>query len=204
MAPAPLTAKGEATRARIVAATAERILAAGLGGTSLDDVRAATLTSKGQLFHYFPGGKAELVRAVAEWQGQRVLDAQRPALDALDSWASWEEWRTRLLAHYDAQHGWGCPIGSLASEAATSDPQLAAALADYLRTWSGYLAAGVERMRRAGILRADADANRLGTAVLAAIEGGLLLTRTEQALWPLEVALDGALAHLRSWEAPAE
>ncbi len=36
-----------------------------LGGTSLDDVRGATRTSKSQLFHYFPDGKHELVRAIA-------------------------------------------------------------------------------------------------------------------------------------------
>jgi hypothetical protein len=46
-----LTAKGEATRARIVAATADRILAAGIGATSLDDVRADTSTSKSQVIH---------------------------------------------------------------------------------------------------------------------------------------------------------
>ncbi|WP_026912633.1 TetR/AcrR family transcriptional regulator [Patulibacter minatonensis] len=197
------TAKGEATRARIVEATADRILAAGLGGTSLDDVRADTATSKSQLFHYFPGGKAELVRAVVDLQGRRVLDAQRPALDALDDWPSWEDWRSRLLAHYDAQHGWGCPIGSLATEAAATDPVLAGELTAYLRDWAALLAAGVGRLRAAGHLRAEADPERLGVAVLAAVEGGLLLTRTEQGLWPLEAALDGALAHLRSW-APAE
>src|SRR6195952_6101710 len=104
-----LTAKGEATRARIVEATADRILAAGIGATSLDDVRADTATSKSQLFHYFPGGKAELIRAVVALQGERVLAAQRPALAQLDSLAAWEAWRDALLASYGAQHGWGGP-----------------------------------------------------------------------------------------------
>ena len=46
-----LTAKGEATRARIVEAAADLILARGVGSTSLDDIRAGTATSKSQLFH---------------------------------------------------------------------------------------------------------------------------------------------------------
>jgi AcrR family transcriptional regulator len=79
-----LTTKGAATRARIVEATADRILAAGIGATSLDDVRADSSTSKSQLFHYFPGGKAELVRSVVALQGQRVVEAQ--GLDALDTY----------------------------------------------------------------------------------------------------------------------
>jgi AcrR family transcriptional regulator len=195
----PLTARGAATRARIVEATADRILARGIGGTRLDDVREATGTSKSQLFHYFPDGKHELVRAVVAIQGERVLDAQRPELDRLATWEDWAAWRDKLVAYYGAQQGWGCPIGSLSSEAAGSDPALAADLAAYMTRWRGALQAGVERLQAAGLVRPEADAARLGAATLAAVQGGLLLTQTEQALWPLEASLDAALAALRSW-----
>jgi AcrR family transcriptional regulator len=194
-----LTAKGQATRDRIVEATADRILAAGIGATSLDDVRADTATSKSQLFHYFPGGKAELIRAVVALQGERVLAAQRPALARLDSLAAWEAWRDALLAHYAAQHGWGCPIASLAAEAAGTDPQLASEIDTYLRGWRGELQRGLEGMAAAGLLRDDAPPpERLAAALFAQLQGGLLLTHTEQALWPLEAALDGALVQLRA------
>src|ERR1700742_3542523 len=102
-----LTSKGAATCARIVEAAADLVLARGVGGTSLDDIRAGTATSKSQLFHYFPGGKSELVGAIAAFQAERVLDAQRPYHDALDSWEAWEAWRAAILAHYGAQPHWG-------------------------------------------------------------------------------------------------
>jgi AcrR family transcriptional regulator len=191
-----LTAKGEATRTRIVEATADRILAAGIGATSLDDVRADSSTSKSQLFHYFPGGKAELVRAVVALQGQRVVDAQGDG--ALDTYDKWERWRDGLLAHYGAMHGWGCPIGSLASEAAGTDPELAQQINAYMTGWRARLQDGLERMHAAGTLRPDADPRRLAATILAAVQGGLLLTQFEQALWPLEAALDGALGQLRA------
>jgi AcrR family transcriptional regulator len=193
-----LTAKGAATRARIVEATADRILAAGIGGTSLDDVRADTETSKSQVFHYFPGGKAELVRAVVALQGERVVAAQGPAFAALDTLEAWEAWRDALLAHYGGMSGWGCPIGSLASEAAGTDPVLAEQIQTFMRDWRGQLQAGLERIAERGALRDDADPRRLAAALLAAVQGGLLLTQTEQALWPLEAALDGALGQLRA------
>src|ERR1700685_3736787 len=107
-----LTPKGVATRARIVATSADLVLARGIGGTTLDDIRAGTATSKGQLFHYFPGGKAELVGAIASFQGERVLNAQRPYLDTLDSWSAWEGWRRAVLDHYGSQAHWGCPISA--------------------------------------------------------------------------------------------
>jgi AcrR family transcriptional regulator len=201
METAHLTPKGRATRLRIVEATADRILARGIGGTSLDDVRADSGTSKSQLFHYFPDGKAELVRAVVALQGERVLAIQRPILEALDGWADWERWRDALLRYYGSQHGWGCPIGSLANEAAATDAQLSVQLVDSLHRWIALLQGAVQRMRDAGALRPDADPHRLAAATLASVQGALILTQTEQALWPLEAGLDAALANLRSWAA---
>src|ERR1700742_4721492 len=87
-----LTPKGAATRDRIVRAAADLVLQRGAQGTSLDDIRAATATSKSQLFHYFPGGKGDLISAIGAFQAERVLAAQRPHLDALDTWASWTRW----------------------------------------------------------------------------------------------------------------
>src|SRR5689334_1828051 len=110
--PRTLTPKGAATRQRIVEAAADLVLERGVSGTSLDDIRGGTKTSKSQLFHYFPGGKDELVHAIVECQGERVLDAQRPALDELDTWEAWTRWRDLVVAHYTRVDGvLGCPIG---------------------------------------------------------------------------------------------
>ncbi len=195
---AKLTPKGAATRARIVASSADLVLARGVGGTTLDDIRAGTGTSKSQLFHYFPGGKSELVGAIASFQGQRVLDAQRPYLDSLDSWDAWDGWRRAVLEHYGSQGQWGCPISALAREVVGNDPEQAKGLAEYMDRWRGYLQAGLERMRSAGILRREADPERLALFVFAALQGGLLLSQSMLSLEPLRAALDGALTTLRS------
>ncbi|MDT7607883.1 MAG: TetR/AcrR family transcriptional regulator, transcriptional repressor for nem operon [Pseudonocardiales bacterium] len=195
---AKLTPKGAATRARIVASGADLVLARGVGGTSLDDICTGTATSKSQLFHYFPGGKSELVGAIAAFQSERVLRAQQPFLGELDSWAAWQGWRDAVLAHYGSQRHWGCPIGALATELVGNDPERAADVARYMDHWRGYLCAGLSRMRDAGLLRADADPDTLALSVFAALHGGLLLTQTMRSLKPLEAALDGALTTLRA------
>src|ERR1700716_462371 len=107
---ASLTPKGTATRDRIVEAAADLVLARGVGGTSLDDIRAGTATSKSQLFHYFPGGKSDLIGAIAAFQSERVLEAQRPYLDALDSWEAWQGWRDAVVAHYGSPPPPGGPV----------------------------------------------------------------------------------------------
>jgi len=197
-APDRRTPRGAATRARIIEAAADLVLARGAAGTSLDNIRAQTATSKSQLFHYFPGGKNELVTEIAAVQAGRVLAAQRPYLDTLDTWEAWDGWRAAVLDHYCAQAHWGCPVGALAAEVAGGDPALAAGLAAHLDEWRGYLEAGLTRMRAAGLLQPGTDPRALSLAMFAALQGGLLLTQTMQSAEPLTAALDGALAALQA------
>jgi AcrR family transcriptional regulator len=183
---------GGRTRTRIVEAAADRVLAHGVGGTNLDDVRADTKTSKSQLFHYFPGGKADLVRAIVACEGDRVLAAQRPAIDALDSWDAWSEWRDLDVAHYTRVDGVsGCPIGSLACAAAADDPQLR----EHLPPISprGAIAWPGSRPCASAARSIRMPIRALATSLLAVIQGGLVLAQASG-----ELALDAALDHLRA------
>jgi AcrR family transcriptional regulator len=192
-----LTTKGAATRDRIVRAAADLILDRGVGGMTLDDIRAGTATSKSQLFHYFPGGKSELVAAIAALQSERVLEAQRPWIEHLDSLESWQGWRDALVTYYhDLTHKY-CSISAMINEVAPSEPELAAYVRGYAEDWHHRLVAGVRRMREAKRLRADADPESLGTAIFATLQGGLLVMQTRDSIEPLAAALDGALDMLR-------
>jgi AcrR family transcriptional regulator len=197
-AAAKLTPKGAATRGRIVETAADLILARGVGGTNLDDICTETATSKGQVFHYFPGGKSELISAIAAFQSERVLAAQRPFLDTLDRWDDWERWRDAVIAHYRSQPHWGCPIGALTAELIVSEPSRAAELTAHMNRWRAYLEAGLQRMRDAGLLQTHADPHALALSTFAALHGGLLLTQMMESIEPLEAALDGALTALRA------
>ena len=56
-------------------------------------------------------------------------------------------------------------------------------------------------MRARGELVARADPATLAAATMASIQGGLLLTQTRKNARPLRVALDAALAYLRTFAA---
>jgi AcrR family transcriptional regulator len=177
---------------------ADLVLARGVGATSLDDVRAGTATSKSQLFHYFPGGKSELISAIVTFQGERVLNAQRPHLDALNTWDAWEGWRHAVLTYYGSQVHWGCPISALARELIGLDEERAKEAKMYMDRWRGYLYDGVLRMREAGALKSYASPESLSLSTFASLHGGLLLTQIMESIRPLESALDGALELLHS------
>ncbi len=190
----PTTARGRATRDRIVAGAAALMYAQGVAGTSLDDVCRATATSKSQLYHYF-ADKSELVCAVIDHQRGQVLAAQQPLLDDLGSLAGLRAWRDLMVRMNDdpAALG-GCPVGGLASEVGSTDPAARRAAAGAFADWGGLLREGFTRMRAAGVLPETADPESLAVGVLAALQGGLLLAQTTRDVRPLEIALDHALA----------
>ena len=193
--PRSLTARGAATRARIVEAAADLIYAHGVERTSLDDVMAASGVSKSQLYHYF-ADKDALVLEVITRQTERVLDAQRPHLEALDSLSALKAWRDAFVRLNRAAGGRGCPLGSLASELANDSEPARKRLAESFSMWRDRIESGLAKMRERGELAASADPHDLALALLSAVEGGLLLAKTTQSGRPLEIALDMAIDHV--------
>ncbi len=195
MTTARLTPRGAATRARIVEAAADLVGIHGVAETSLDAVLAASATSKSQLYHYF-ADKDALVLAVIDRQAQRVLDAQGQTLHELDSIAGLRRWRD-VIVELERRVGCvgGCPVGSLAGELAEV-PAARQRLQVAFTRWSGHLVEGFEAMQARGELDSSCCPGDLATGVMAALQGGLLLTQTTRTTRPLELALDMAIDHV--------
>jgi TetR/AcrR family transcriptional repressor of nem operon len=125
----PATAKGRATRKRILQAAAALVAEKGAAGMSLDDVRARTGASRSQLYHYFED-RDDLVRAVIDVTTDTLLGNQGDLLDRLDSWAGIDRWFDLMVQDQINKHArGGCPIGSLVGQLAEHDPEACAALA---------------------------------------------------------------------------
>jgi AcrR family transcriptional regulator len=193
----PLTARGAATRARIVSAAADLIYARGVERTSLDDVIEATGVSKSQLYHYFLD-KDALVMEVITLQTERVLNAQQPNLGALDSLKALRMWRDALVKLNARTHSGGCPLGSLANELANDSEPARKRLAASFAVWSDWIERGLTRMHQTGVLASSANPHELAVALLSAVEGGFLLSKTTRTSRPLEIAMDMALDHIAS------
>ncbi len=194
-----LTPRGAATRARIVAAALELMYVKGVNATTLDDIRAASNTSKSQLYKHF-ADKEQLVRAVVEARAAQVLERERSYLQRLKSFQGLVRWRNALVQRNALQNGaYGCGLGSMASELADQDEEARSTLAESFAEWEGLLAAGLRRMQDSGVLKQDADPEKLATGLMAALQGGYLLAETAHDVTPMEVALDMALDHVRSF-----
>jgi TetR/AcrR family transcriptional regulator, transcriptional repressor for nem operon len=191
----PRTARGAATRTRIVDAAAELMRANGVASTSLDAVLAASHASKSQLYHYF-ADKDGLVLAVIQRQTECVLAAHEALLRNLTSLAGLRRWRDAVV-ELTRQTGCagGCPLGSLVSPLAES-PQPRALLADSFARWESYFVACFAAIRSRSNRRTSADLADLALMLLTALQGGLLLAQTLRSTRPLELALDTAIEHV--------
>jgi TetR/AcrR family transcriptional repressor of nem operon len=189
--PRRLTRKGQETRQRIVDAAADLIFEQGVARTTIEDVRAAADVSSSQLYHYFDD-KPALVRAVVDHQADTIVSGQQTFdLSSLDGLRAWRDW---VIEHQrELSCRGGCPIGSLGSELAETDPDARAHVSDGFKRWEAAIQSGLREMQAQGRLAADADPDTLALALLAALQGGLLLTQIQRDTKPLEAALDAML-----------
>jgi TetR/AcrR family transcriptional repressor of nem operon len=189
--PRPLTRKGQKTRQRIVDAAADLIFQQGVAHTTIEDVRAAADVSSSQLYHYFDD-KPALVRAVVDHQADTIVAGQETFdLSSLDGLRAWRDWVIEYQRELDCSGG--CPIGSLGSELAETDPEARAQVAEGFKRWEATIQTGLREMHVRGRLTPDTDPDTLALALLAALQGGLLLTQIERNTKPLEAALDSIL-----------
>ena len=194
------TRKGLATRARIVDVTAELIFTSGVAGTSIDEVRSAAGVSGSQIAHYFDD-KRDLTREVIAARRNDVLAFHsRPELGALDSIEALQAWADACVADVDTVYlVGGCVYGSLAGELLEADDDVLGDLAAGYDRWLELFRGGLTAMRGRGELRVDADPRHLAVALVAAHQGGAMLTYATGSPEPLRTAVNAAVDYVRSF-----
>jgi len=201
-----LTAKGRATRDRIVKAAAELILRDGLSALNMDALRKAASVSGSQLAHYFTD-KGALIRAIVARQTTVVLDFHRqPRLAELDTFDDFERW-IDLNMRYLRRIGYsGTPTyHALAGQLSKSDKATRATLAAGYAQWIELLENAIRRMKDHDVLVAHADPRKLALVIVSAHQGGATLAFTYRAEWPHADAVRFAVNYLRVFATdPAE
>jgi TetR/AcrR family transcriptional repressor of nem operon len=191
-----LTKKGTATRGRIVEAAAELMFVNGVAGTTLDQVRDAAGVSSSQIYHYFTD-KDALVKAVIDYQNEAVVGEQENAFANLDSIGALRTWGNAMVAHQQRINcTGGCPIAALGSQLGELDHDARSGVSAGFHRWQAAILQGFVAMQNNGTLPARIDVEKLSTAMLASLQGGLLLSQMHRTAEPLQAALDTAIDHI--------
>ena len=174
----------------------------GVRATTVDDILAASGAGKSQFYHYF-SDKNALVIEVLSYQLERILEDQSQF--TLDSWDGIVAWfRTLIDMH---QRSWGlrgCPVGSIAAEAAEQGQAVRLSASAVFARWESVLATAFEAMRRRGELEATADSAALAEAVIAVMQGGYLLSSIKRDVRPMREAVRAALGYLDRYRPSTE
>lgn len=183
------------TKQRITAAATEVLRRRGYHDTSIKDVVAASGATVGSTYHFFPGGKAELVATVVVESGAAYGELFRlfvaEAGDPVDAVARFFEAAADALEASDFVDL--CPIGTIAGEVASTDEALRRACDGVFAGWVEALAAALVDAGRPAEL-----ADEQATTVVAALQGGFMLSRAARRAQPLRAAGRQMVALLRS------
>lgn len=165
------------TRSRIVTATNELFRLKGYSATTLAEISDAARASVGSIYHFFPGGKAELAEAVVVETGQvyrelfMLFAAEAPSPgEAVEDFFTAAAETLETSGFLDP-----CPIGGVGREVANVDEPLNHAVARVFDSWAETLAGGVVE------LGVPADrATAAARSVIALLEGGFVLARVKR------------------------
>ncbi len=167
----------EETRQRIVAATNELFRRVGYNGAGLAEISRTSEATTGSIYHFFPGGKSELARAVVTETGAAYRELFELILGAEERLAD------GVSAFFDAAGDVletddfidPCPIGTVAREVASTDDELRRAASRVFNSWVDALS-----QRLVALGAAPESANTTATTVIAMIEGGFIMARTHR------------------------
>ena len=170
--------KGQRTRARIVREAADLFNVRGYSGTSVADVSAAAGLEKGGVYNHFES-KDALAMACFEYAAGAVLTRLN---EAARSGAGARERIFAILELYSTIAGQrlmkgGCPILNTAVEADDTHPALSALARGALNSWRATIRDILSDGMAAGEFRLLAPADEIATAVVAALEGGMMLIK---------------------------
>lgn len=178
------------SRQRMVSSAASLIATRGVSATSFSDVIEVSGAPRGSIYHHFPGGKKQLAEDAVRWTSEQVVAFQRtcPATSSAEV-IEWfiGMWRRVVLASSGAS---GCVVAGVAIDDGAGELELLGIARSTFRDWIEVLA---EQLVETGI--AAERAHSIAVAVLAGMEGALILCRAEGGVGPLD-AVAGELRRL--------
>lgn len=164
----------------------------GVEATSFSQVLEHSRAPRGSIYHHFPQGKAQLVEAAIRSGGELISTGLAAALEKKDPIAAVDGiadfWRMALR---ESDYAIGCPVVAATVDGGRT-PGAREAAREVFERWAELQAA---ILQRAGV--PEARARAIGTLLVAAIEGAVVISRAERSTEPLERVIDELHALLR-------
>lgn len=170
-------------RNQIIDTTCQLMEKQGYHATGLNQIVAESGAPKGSLYYYFPEGKEGMAVEAVTHTSSVILSRIETSLAAHEDAAAALRQFILTVAYHVEQSGFeaGGPITTIALESASTNERLTAVCNQAYQSWQK----AIENKLRASDFAVD-RAQRLAALLIAAIEGGIILSRTEKSQRPLQ------------------
>ena len=170
------------SREKLIETTAALLQKQGYFATGLNEIVKESGAPKGSLYFHFPGGKEELAAEALALNGAGTRMLLQGALEGVADPAKSLGIAIDMLAQQleESDYLEGCPIATVALEAAATSDRIHEVVKEAYESWEAIIEA---RLVAGGAPERQARETAVG--ILAAIEGGLLLSRAYRDTRPL-------------------
>jgi TetR/AcrR family transcriptional repressor of lmrAB and yxaGH operons len=177
----------------MIETTARLLWSQGLRATGMNQIVEESRAPRGSIYFHFPGGKEQLATEALRSAGAVMTGNIREALTHRSATTAIK----RFVLSYakemeDSDFHHGCPIATVALEAATTSPAIRDVCATIFREWEDLLSA---RLEQDGM--PQKQARKFAVFVLSAIEGAMILCRARRSTEPLKHVEEGLTAAMK-------
>lgn len=185
-----MATRGEQTRNRILDEAKQVFHRKGFTATSVNDLLAATGTTKGNLYFHF-SGKEEVGLEVLRREQRKFLQFLDEALQGPTPGAGLDNFfRQALEKNRRRNFVGGCLFGNTALETSDTAQQFADVVKEVFAAWIDKVAQTIAQAQLAGQIRNDLPAEDLGELVVMTLEGGIMQARLHKSELPLKRSLE--------------
>jgi TetR/AcrR family transcriptional repressor of nem operon len=181
----------------IISIAREVIHSKGYHATSISDILHAAQIGKGQFYHYFSSkydlGLAVVEDLIKEWDQTLIIDILQSTDEPKSKLNKMFDWAINSHAEMDKKSG--CPVGNLAIELSEHEEEFRVRINQFFNRWIEAIEVVLEEMMEKNILDSTIDAKKNAQAIIASIEGGILLMKNEQDVQLLINVIDVARKH---------
>ncbi|EGA91264.1 hypothetical protein GPDM_00305 [Planococcus donghaensis MPA1U2] len=154
----------------------------GYTNTKLSDILTSSGIGKGQFYHYFTS-KQDLADAVVEYLiGTMKHDIFEEVLDQPTApKLRLNQMLDKLCAmQFENQAQSGCALGNLAIEISEHEPVLRDKISSFFKQWEEKIQRALDELQQHGELDKKVDTAKYSRAMIAMIEGAILLMKNKQ------------------------
>lgn len=176
--------KADTHKANLVRTAMRLFRRQGYASTGLLQILAESGAPKGSLYYYFPTGKEALGEAAVNLAGEMIREMLAELATRHEEPKAFLKAYCQTMARWMEESGFrsGCPIATTLLETTPASPSITAAGQRAIDSWidiiAGVLARGKAKL-------GTRDANSKAQAIVAAMEGALILSRIRQSAKPI-------------------